>query len=279
MNTTATTDETTALAIVRGEALTAWPQDLYIPPDALEIFLETFTGPLDLLLYLIKKQNLDILDIPIAEIARQYQKYIELMQVLKLELAAEYLLMGAMLAEIKSRLLLPRPEHANEEEDPRADLVRRLKEYEQFKRAAENLDALPRVERDIIPVDILPLSREDLPKTLPTVTLREIVLALNEVMTRANLRVPHLIHVEVLTVRERMADILQRMSECSQLSFSILLRPGEGRVGVVVTLIAILELLKQSAITISQSQPYAPIQIQVLAAQPVAELTASPALH
>lgn len=272
MNTTTATENTTALAMVRGEAVTVWPQDLYIPPDALEVFLEAFTGPLDLLLYLIKKQNLDILDIPIAEIARQYQQYIELMQVLKLELAAEYLLMGAMLAEIKSRLLLPRPEQANEEEDPRAELVRRLKEYEQFKLAAENLDALPRLERDIITVEVMPLSRENLPKSLPSVTLKEIVLALNEVLTRANLRLPHLIHIEVLTVRERMAEILQRMIECNAMGFSSLLRPAEGRVGVVVTLMAILELLKQSAISIRQSHAYAPIHVKKgLASQPVAE--------
>lgn len=242
--------------------MTALPQDLYIPPDALEVFLQTFEGPLDLLLYLIKKENLDILDIPIAEITRQYQEYIELMQNLKLELAAEYLLMAAMLAEIKSRFLLPSPNATSEEEDPRAELVRRLKEYEQFKQAAENLDALPRVDRDTMLVSVEPLQIEA-PKTLPTVELDALLNALKDVLQRANWRTPHQIMREVLTVREKMGIVLQRLQQNQFAQFHNLFDLEEGRIGVVVTFIAVLELLKQSVIEVVQADAFGAIHIKL----------------
>lgn len=250
----------------KGQPITDLPCDLYIPPDALEVFLETFEGPLDLLLYLIKKQNLDILDISLAKVTKQYQVYIELMQEMKLELAAEYLLMAALLAEIKSRLLLPRhptqtSEEEEEEEDPRAELIRRLKEYEQCKQAAENVDQLPRVGRDIFTVtlsscDIRPL------KPLPSVHVKELCTALQTLLARASLRTPHLIQREMLSVRERMTHILNRLENAQFLPFSTLFNLAEGRLGVVVTFIAILELLKQSALEIVQEQLYAPIHIR-----------------
>lgn len=259
---TASLDESPPIAQFKGQAFTHLPLDLYIPPDALEVFLETFEGPLDLLLYLIKKQNLDILDISLAEITRQYQAYIELMQELKLELAAEYLLMAALLAEIKSRLLLPRHSENEDEEDPRAELVRRLKEYEQIKQAAEKLDEMPRVGRDIFTValasnDIKPLRR------LPPLQAKELLFALQDVLRRANLRTPHLIRREMLSVRERMTLILNRLQTTDFMPFTCLFTYEEGRLGVVVTFSAILELLKQSAIEIVQEQAYAPIHVRV----------------
>ncbi len=248
-------------ALVHGQAYTSLPLDLYIPPDALEVFLEAFEGPLDLLLYLIKKQNLDILDISIAEITRQYMGYIELMQGLKLELAAEYLLMAAMLAEIKSRLLLPRPASSTEEDDPRAELVRRLKEYEQFKQAAAQLDTLPRVGRDIYTVS-LPAPEIQPIKRLAPLHLQELVMALNDALLRANLRNPHIIQREPLSVRERMSNILAKLQTNGFLSFAQLFTIDEGRLGVVVSFIAILELLKQTVIEIVQEQPYATIHVR-----------------
>src|SRR5690554_2576046 len=201
------TPEQLPLALVYGEAVTELPQDLYIPPDALEVFLEAFEGPLDLLLYLIRRQNIDILDIPVAEITRQYTDYIELMRELKLELAAEYLVMAAILAEIKSRMLLPRPkEEEGTEEDPRAELVRRLQEYERFKKAAEDLDALPRQERDFMPVHI-ELGEHKVVRLPPPVELRELLLALKEVLKRADLLSHHEVQREALSVRQRMADV------------------------------------------------------------------------
>lgn len=259
-----TVSEALPIAKVHGQALLTMPLDLYIPPDALEVFLQTFEGPLDLLLYLIRKQNLDILDIPMAELTRQYQQYIELMQGLKLELAAEYLLMAAMLTEIKSRFLLPKPVSEHEEEDPRAELVRRLKEYEQFKQAAENLDALPRLERDFLLVAVDPPEIEA-PKAFPTVDLPALVAALADVLRRAEWRTPHFIRREVLTVRERMSRILQQLQEFTDFtSFEGLLDYNEGRVGVVVTFIAVLELLKQSIIEIVQTGPFAAIHIKMV---------------
>lgn len=255
-------DQAAQLALFKGQAITSLPLDLYIPPDALEVFLETFEGPLDLLLYLIKKQNLDILDISISKLTHQYQAYIELMQEMKLELAAEYLLMAALLAEIKSRLLLPRHTESAEEEDPRAELIRRLKEYEQFKQAAENLDQLPRVGRDIFEVTI-PSSDIQPQKRLPTVHLQELLSALQEVLARADLRTPHMIQREMLSVRERMTRILDKLQSDHFLPFAALFTYEEGRLGVVVTFIAILELLKQSAIEIVQEQLYAPIHVRV----------------
>ncbi len=253
--TSATPDPTKALApqqaempfaIVRGEAVTAMPLDLYIPPDALEVILETFEGPLDLLLYLIRKQNLDILDIPIAEITRQYMAYVELMQSARLELAAEYLLMAAMLAEIKSRMLLPRPsEGENEEEDPRAQLIRRLQEYERYRKAAEDIEDRPRVGREIylavVECDDKPVKRVE-----PNVTLFEMLDAFRSVLQRAEMYRHHRVLMEALSVRERMTQILGRISAEHFLSFESLFDVKEGRMGVVVTFMAVLELLKES---------------------------------
>ncbi len=239
------------------------PHDLYIPPDALEVFLETFEGPLDLLLYLIRRQNLDILDIPIAEITRQYIQYVDLMQELRLELAAEYLVMAAMLAEIKSRMLLPRPPAAPEEEDvdPRAELIRRLQEYEQFKQAAEQLDTLPRMGRDLFPTlvsapDCHPQQR------LPEVGLRELLLALAEVMRRAKLSEHHHVRREHLSVRERMSEVLAQLSGERFRSFGELFPVDKGRPGVVVTFLALLELVRESLVELVQNEPFAPIYVR-----------------
>ncbi|MHA7840914.1 MAG: segregation and condensation protein A [Gammaproteobacteria bacterium] len=255
-------------ALVRGEAFYELPDDLYIPPDALEVFLEAFEGPLDLLLYLIKKQGLDILDIPVAEITRQYMDYVELMGTIKLSLAAEYLVMAAMLMEIKSRLLLPRQEEeaSDDEHDPRAELVRRLQEYERFKTAAERMNHLPRLERDhylgtVIPPD---LKGE---KPLPTVELRGLLMAMQAVMKRAALNESHAVKREPLSLRERMTHILGRVQQQTTrdkfCDFHEFFTPEEGRAGVVVSFIAILELLKQSLIEIIQQEPYSPIHIRM----------------
>ena len=232
------------VAIVGGEALSELPTDLYIPPDALEVFLETFEGPLDLLLYLIRRRNLDILEISVAEITGQYMRYIELMGVLKLELAAEYLLMAATLASIKSRLLLPRHDDEEDERDPRAELVRRLQEYEQIKAAAQDMAGLPRVERDIFPV------RPDKPDPVrkranPSVDLKEVLVALADVLHRADMYRHHAVRMEPLSVRERMSDVLTRLAERSDfMPFPDLFRAEEGRRGVVVTFLAITELIR-----------------------------------
>lgn len=248
-------------ALVQGEPLTVIPQDLYIPPDALLVFLEAFEGPLDLLLYLIKRQNIDILNIPIAAITKQYMEYIALMEQLELELAAEYLVMASMLAEIKSRMLLPRPTESEDEDDPRAELVRRLQEYEQFKKAAEDLDALDRLERDIH------LTSIDIPKfkvklALPTVSLNDLMSAFRDVVNRAEQFASHHVDREPLSVRERMVIVLDRISADDFTSFTDFFDPSEGRMGVVVSFIAILELLKESLIELVQTEPYAPIYIK-----------------
>jgi len=254
------------IAVVRGDAVVQLPEDLYIPPDALEVFLETFQGPLDLLLYLIRKQNLDILDIPIAEVTRQYMAYIELMQELKLELAAEYLVMAAMLAEIKSRMLLPRPQTASEEEeeDPRAELVRRLQQYERYRQAAENIDRLPRVGREI---HLVAINTDYLPhhKPLPNVQLYELIDAFRQVMERAALYRHHRVQLEALSVRERMTEILARVNAAEFVSFEALFEPREGRLGLVVTFMAVLELLKEALIVVIQQEPYAPIHVKAAA--------------
>jgi len=253
-------------AVVLGQAMRTMPLDLYIPPDALEIFLETFEGPLDLLLYLIKQQNLEILDIPIAEITRQYMEYVDLMKDFRLELAAEYLVMAATLAEIKSRMLLPRSGNAVlEEEDPRAELIRRLQEYERFKTAAENLEELPRVERDLFLVNAEPMGL-DLAKPLPDVALEELLRALQDVLKRAVLTTSHAIAREPLSVRERMTVILDKLNSQPDrlLSFPRLFIYTEGRPGVVVSFIAILELLRQSMIEIVQNEPYSLIHIKAV---------------
>jgi segregation and condensation protein A len=254
------------IAIVQGQPVTLLPQDLYIPPDALEVFLETFQGPLDLLLYLIKRQNLDILNIPIAEITRQYIAYVELMKTFQLELAAEYLVMAAMLAEIKSRLLLPRPIDANaDEEDPRAELVRRLQEYEQIKRAAESLELLPQVNREIF-ITHAHVQTGPAVKPLPVVDMRELLSALSDVMSRVSHTAKHTIEQEPLSIRERMSEVLARIRADSYTEFTQLFNVSEGRMGVVVTFIAILELLKQLLIELVQHEPFSPIHIKAVAA-------------
>ena len=250
-------------AVVEGEPVTQLPRDLYIPPDALQVFLTAFEGPLDLLLYLIRKQNLDILNIPIAEITRQYMKYIEVMAELQLELAGEYLLMAAMLAEIKSRMLLPRPAAAegHDEDDPRAELVRRLQEYERFKKAAEDLDRLNRLERDTMPASA-ELEERKVVKLLPDVTLKEMLDAFRDVLSRAEKFAHHHISRERLSQRERMSDILARLQTVAFFEFTELFKPEEGRMGVTVTFIAILELMKEGLIEIVQAEAYAPIHVR-----------------
>jgi segregation and condensation protein A len=250
-------------AVIEGEPLTQLPRDLYIPPDALQVFLEAFEGPLDLLLYLIRRQNLNILDIPIAEITRQYLQYIDVMHGLQLELAGEYLVMAATLAEIKSRMLLPRPqsESGAEEDDPRAELARRLQEYERFKRAAEDLDALHRLDRDAFQAEAELVERRVV-RTLPAVTLQEMLVALKEVMSRAEMFAHHHVHKERLSVRQRMSDVLDSLRSQAFAEFGQLFRPQEGRTGVVVTFSAILELLKEGLIEIVQAEPYAPVHVR-----------------
>jgi len=272
--TISTTEPTTApspqqaempFAIVRGEAVTAMPLDLYIPPDALEVILETFEGPLDLLLYLIRKQNLDILDIPIAEITRQYMVYVELMQSARLELAAEYLVMAAMLAEIKSRMLLPRPtENEGEEEDPRAQLIRRLQEYERYRKAAEDIDDRPRVGREVF-LAVVECDDKPVKRIEPNVTLFEMLDAFRSVLQRAEMYRHHRVLMEALSVRERMTQILGRISAEHFLSFESLFDVKEGRMGVVVTFMAVLELLKESLLVLVQNEPFAPIHVKAVA--------------
>jgi segregation and condensation protein A len=249
-------------AVVEGEPITEMPRDLYIPPDALQVFLEAFEGPLDLLLYLIRRQNLDIVDIPIAEVTRQYLQYIDLMAEMQLELAGEYLLMAATLAEIKSRMLLPRPQAAGpEEDDPRAELVRRLQEYERFKQAAMDIETLPRIDRDTFPALAEPAERRVV-RLLPEVTLQEMLLALKDVMQRADMFAHHHISRERLSVRQRMSDVLGALASQAFVEFTTLFRPEEGRMGVTVTFSAILELLREGLIDIVQSELFAPIHVR-----------------
>ncbi len=250
-------------AIVQGEAITQLPRDLYIPPQALEVFLEAFEGPLDLLLYLIRRQNLDILDIPLADITRQYMDYIDLMQGLQLELAGEYMLMAATLAEIKSRMLLPRADQqtAAEESDPRAELVRRLQEYERFKRAAESIDRLPRLERDVWSASAeADLQRPD--RTLPQVALQEMIVAFRDVVSRAEMFSHHHVQRERLSVRERMSHILSTLDSASFVEFARLFRAEEGRMGVTVTFVALLELVREGLIDLVQAEAFAPLHVR-----------------
>ncbi|HJU26162.1 MAG TPA: ScpA family protein [Rhodanobacteraceae bacterium] len=255
------------LAVVRGQPVLQMPQDLYIPPDALEVILEAFEGPLDLLLYLIRRQNLDILDIPVAEITRQYMEYIDVMRELRLELAAEYLVMAAILAEIKSRLLLPRPPaEEGTEEDPRAELVRRLQEYERFKKAAEDIDALPRMERDLDAAFAFVPDRQVV-KLPPPVDLREMLLALRDVLKRVELYGHHAVAREPLSVRQRMGEVLRSLSDGAFHRFETLFDIGEGRLGVVVTFLSLLELAKDRLIEIVQEQPLAAIYLKARATE------------
>ena len=250
-------------AIVNGEPVTQMPRDLYIPPQAMEVFLEAFEGPLDLLLYLIRRQNLNILDIPLAEITRQYMKYIEVMTELQLELAGEYMVMAATLAEIKSRMLLPRPkvDQDGNEEDPRAELVRRLQEYERFKRAAESIDALPRLERDVWATSA-ELKDRKVVRLLPQITLQEMLIAFKEVVVRSEMFAHHHIQRERLSVRARMGDILSTLEHSSFVDFVRLFRPEEGRMGITVTFVAILELVREGLIDIVQAEPFAPLHVR-----------------
>ena len=251
-------------AMVEGQPITEMPRDLYIPPQALEVFLEAFEGPLDMLLYLIRRQNLDILDIPIAEITRQYMRYIELMQVLQLELAGEYLLMAATLAEVKSRMLLPRvrDDENAEDADPRAELVRRLQEYERFKRAAEGIDRMPRLERDtwIASAELVDRKIVRLP---PQVSLQEMLLAFQDVLSRSDMFAHHHVQREPLSVRQRMTDVLSSLTASAFVDFVHLFRADEGRRGVTVTFVAILELLREGLVEIVQSEAYGPLHVRL----------------
>ena len=253
-------------AIVKGEAVSAVPKDLYIPPDALEVILEIFEGPLDLLLYLIRRQNLEIVDIPLADITAQYMEYVEMMKDLHLELAAEYLVMAAMLAEIKSRVLLPRPPSVDDDEDdPRADLIRRLKEYEQFKQAAEDIDLLPRVERDIFQSEV-EAPEFEVVKPQVEVDMKELMIALTDVLSRAEMFTSHHIQKDVLSVREKMAMILNQLNADTFTDFVDLFDAKEGRMGVVVSFMGIMELIKETLIEIIQHEPYGPIHVKACGA-------------
>ena len=250
------------LALVKGQPVLQMPQDLYIPPDALEVFLESFEGPLDLLLYLIRRQNLDILDIPVAEITRQYVDYIGVMEDMRFELAAEYLVMAAILAEIKSRMLLPRPpSEEGLEADPRAELVRRLQEYERFKKAAEDIDGLDRLERDTHVVHAH-LPERAAVKVPPPVDLREMLLALRDVLKRADLFTHHAIRREALSVRQRMGEVLGKLGNGQFHPFESLFNAEEGRLGVVVTFLSVLELAKEQLLEIVQEAPPAHVELQ-----------------
>jgi len=252
-------------AVVDGEPVTQLPQDLYIPPYALKVFLEAFEGPLDLLLYLIRRQNLDILDIPIADITQQYVDYIEMMRDLQLELAGEYLLMAAMLAEIKSRMLLPRSEELEEDEnDPRAELVRRLQEYERYKQAAEDINELPRMERDLqqASADVVEFKRDYQP---PDVSMQDLLVAFKDVLSRAEMFAHLHVQREALSTRQRMSEILARISDDRFTEFADLFDPKEGRMGIAVTFIALLELLREHVIELVQAEPYSPIHVRAAA--------------
>ncbi len=252
----------TPLAKVAGQPLLKLPDDLYIPPDALEVFLEAFEGPLDLLLYLIKRNNMDILNVQVAQITSQYMQYVELMEASQFELAAEYLVMAATLAEIKSRMLLPRQTIEKEEEgDPRVELIRRLQEYERFKQAAEDIDALPRLGRNFHTLKIAP---PDLIRNVPhpDVDLREVLVALGEVIRRAEMFEQHHVQAEALSTRERMTHVLERLRGGQFVPFVTLFTLEEGRLGVVVTFLAIMELIKESLVELVQTEAYGPIHVK-----------------
>lgn len=250
-------------AVVQGEPLTALPRDLYIPPDALEVILEAFEGPLDLLLYLIRRQNLDILDIPIAEITSQYIHYIDLMQELRLDLAGEYLLMAAMLAEIKSRMLLPRPDEdeESEEEDPRAELVRRLQEYERYKQAAEDLDALPRSGRERFSARAYVPGRKVI-RLAPEVKFESLIESFNRVMRNAARAAHHHVMAEPISIRQRMSELIARLRGGAHVAFASLTDRDEGRSGIVTNFLAVLELARTGLASLRQTGPFAPLYIQ-----------------
>ena len=257
------------VAVVAGKAYREAPLDLHIPPDALKVFLEAFEGPMDLLLYLVRRQNLDILDIPVAEVTEQYMRHIELMKVLKLDLAGEYLVMAATLAEIKSRMLLHQPgDEDDDEEDPREMLLRRLRDYERLKEAAGRLDELPRLERDLHTAHAAkpdPVRR----RAHPEVELKEVLIALAEVLRRAESRQRHSVQREGLSVRERMSEVLARVSRQTGLvPFASLFDLDEGRRGVVVTFLALMELLRDALVHLVQDEPFGPIYVGAPRAAP-----------
>jgi segregation and condensation protein A len=249
-------------AYVAGQAVTELPKDLYIPPDALEIFLEAFEGPLDLLLYLIKRQNIDILEINVADITQQYMSYVDLMEATQFELAAEYLVMAATLAEIKSRILLPRQvEEESDEADPRMQLIKRLQEYERYKKAAEDINELPRLDRELYTVSVdIPEIERVTPD--PEIDLQTVLQALAGVMRRVEMFEHHHIQRETLSTREKMSEILVRISNKKFVPLFSLLLKDEGRLGVVVTFLAVMELMKDSMVEIVQSEPFGPIHIK-----------------
>ncbi len=254
--------EQVPFAFIEGRPIIDLPRDLYIPPQAMEVFLEAFEGPLDMLLYLIRRQNLDILDIPLVEITRQYMQYIELMQDLQLELAGEYLLMAATLAEIKSRMLLPRPAVSEVEEgDPRAELVRRLQEYERFKRAAESIDQLPRPERDYW-IATAELVDRKVVRLLPKVALQDMLSAFQDVLVRSDMFAHHHVQREPLSVRQRMSEVLSILESGEFVEFTRLFKPVEGRRGLTVTFVAILELLREELIDVAQAESFAPLHVR-----------------
>ncbi|MDN4501182.1 ScpA family protein [Alteromonadaceae bacterium BrNp21-10] len=251
------------LAFINGEAVMEKPEDLYIPPEALEVILEAFEGPLDLLLYLIRKQKFEIVDLPVAQITRQYMEYVDLMKDIKLELAGEYLLMAAILAEIKSRMLLPKREEENEEDDPRAELIRRLREYEVVKAAALDLDSIPREERDIFLPKVQVTEDCQPQRMLPPVAMQELVLAMQAAMQRVKAFEHHHITPETLSTRERMSAILDQVKADEFTSFSAFFTADEGKAGVVVTFLAILELVKESLLELVQAEPFSDIHIKL----------------
>lgn len=264
-NPQATTPEQVPLAVVSGKPLVDIPKDLYIPPDALAVFLEAFEGPLDLLLYLIRRQNMNILDIDVSEITRQYMDYIGAVEAMRFELAAEYLVMAATLAEIKSRMLLPRQDNDDEEDvDPRAELIRRLQQYERFKKAAEDIDEMPRMERDTFAVSAaLPKLPSSQPH--PDVDMKELLLALQGVLQRADLFTSHHVEKERLSTRERMSHILSVLQGDRFVTFESLFTLEEGRLGVVVSFLAILELVKEQLVEIVQAEVLGPIHVRARA--------------
>ncbi|EMP56701.1 chromosome segregation and condensation protein ScpA [Marinobacter santoriniensis NKSG1] len=271
-NTTATETPQEAegqspLAVVSGKPVVDLPKDLYIPPDALAVFLEAFEGPLDLLLYLIRRQNMNILDIDVSEITRQYMDYIGAVEAMRFELAAEYLVMAATLAEIKSRMLLPRQESEDEEEvDPRAELIRRLQQYERFKQAAEDIDEMPRMERDTFSASAA-LPRLPSSQPHPDVEMRELLLATQGVLKRADLFTSHHVEREILSTRERMSHILSVLQDDRFVTFESLFTLEEGRLGVVVTFLATLELVKEQLIEVVQGDVLGPIHVRARAAR------------
>lgn len=256
------TQEEMPFAVVQGKNLTTIPTDLYIPPDALEIILEAFEGPLDLLLYLIRRQNLNILEIDVAEISKQYMGYIDLMKTIQLEVASDYLVMAAMLTEIKSRMLLPKRDEEVDEEDPRAELIRRLQDYERFKVAADDLDQLPRLERDTHPAKIFSETSKPEPGYVH-VEINDLIVVLANVMARAEMFESHQIQFETLSTRERMSDVLEIISNGEFVVFNQLFSIEEGKIGVVVTFLAIMELLKERLVDIVQNELFGSIHLRL----------------